>query len=71
MPFVEVTKDQFVWEAGTLIHTPSGARFNTSTGGIVRGLGKAQPNGDFFDPVDVGFVAGQLLSDRSKRNARS
>jgi len=70
MPFVEVTKDQFVWEAETLVHTPSGARFNASTGGVDRGMGKAQLNGDFFDPVDVGFVAGQLLADRSKRNPR-
>jgi len=65
MPAVEVTKDQFHWEGDTLVHTPSGARFNKSTGVVDWGTVPAQPHADEFDPVQIGYVAGQLLAGRS------
>jgi hypothetical protein len=65
MPAAEVTKDQFHWEGDMLIHAPSGARFNASSG-VADWRNKANLHGDEYDPVEVGYVAGQLLAGRSR-----
>jgi hypothetical protein len=63
----EVTKDQFHWEGDILVHAPSGARFNASSG-VADWRTNGSPDGDEYDPVEVGFVAGQLLAGRSPRS---
>src|SRR5690242_1646815 len=69
MPATEVTKDQFRWEGDFLVHAPTGARFNASTGVVDWGDVKAQPDADDFEPVHVAYVAGQLLAGRSSVDA--
>lgn len=63
MPVAEVTKGQFHWEGDVLIHAPSGTRFNASSG-VADWRTNGSPDGDEYDPVEVGFVAGQLLAGR-------
>jgi len=64
MPRADVTKDQFEWVGDALLHTPSGAHFSATTG-IVDWAGKDRSHpSDEFDPIDVAFVAGQLLAER-------
>ena len=62
----EVTKDQFHWEGETLVHVPSGARFNEAAGVVDWGNVKAQPDDGDFDPVHVAYVAGQLLAGTNR-----
>ena len=68
MPLVKVTRDQFEWEGDTLVHSPSGTRINASSGVVEWAAPKEQTDGDEFSPVEIGFVAGQLLARRTRAN---
>jgi hypothetical protein len=58
----EVRRDQFKWLGGDLIHGPTGATFASDCRAVAWGdAGRLLSSGEFFDPVDIGFVAGQIL----------
>ena len=59
-----VTKDQFEWEGDVLVHKPSGARFSATAGFVGWSGNHGPPANDDFDPIDVGFIAGQVLAAR-------
>ena len=58
----EVTRDQFEWHSGILIHMPTGALFDEKTGFVDWGPKTGPLRKEEFDPIDIGFVAGQLLA---------
>ena len=58
----EVTRDQFEWHDGILIHMPTGALFNEKTGFVDWGPKTGPLRTEAFDPIDIGFIAGQLLA---------
>jgi len=59
----EVTRDQFEWHSGILIHKPTGALFDVKTGFVDWGPKTGPLRIEEFDPIEIGFVAGQLLAE--------
>ena len=59
----EVTRDQFEWHRGILIHMPTGALFDVKTGFVDWGPKTGPLRIEEFDPIEIGFAAGQLLAE--------
>ena len=58
----EVRRDQFERREDVLVHRPTGASFSYDCKVIDWGeAGRQLPSGEKFDPVDIGFIAGELL----------